>query len=388
MYWNGSAVVKFNTDGSLSVGTTTIAGGFNYQAVATTSNILNIASSTGATVMRINNAGAVSIGTTSSPGFFTVMGTSTSNIAFFGATGGTGCALTATGALNCSSDASFKKNIDVTTYGLDAILSLSPKAFNWNFELDGATKTLGFIAQDVQGIVPELVTTDSNGKLALNQTGLIPLLVNAMKEMNAKIFSSATTSAITIEEITASSTISVDAKLKALGVNAKQANEMLAQLASSTSATSSTTTTETVTYSTSTQSIWTNASGTACAYNFENGCNLSSTTLVMIPATTTTSTTTETFVGKLIARIIGEVKAFFGKEIITEKICVGTANDKICLNKIQLESLLNANPPATTSNPSPASTSTPESTPIVPDTVPTTETTSAPAPEPTPEPAI
>jgi hypothetical protein len=58
--------MRINADGSLSVGTTTVAGGFNYQAVATTSPIFSIASSTGANVFRINSNGTVGIGTTSS----------------------------------------------------------------------------------------------------------------------------------------------------------------------------------------------------------------------------------------------------------------------------------------------------------------------------------
>jgi hypothetical protein len=56
--------MRINADGSLSVGTTTVAGGFNYQAIATTSPILSIASSTGAAVFRINANGTVGMGTT------------------------------------------------------------------------------------------------------------------------------------------------------------------------------------------------------------------------------------------------------------------------------------------------------------------------------------
>jgi alpha-tubulin suppressor-like RCC1 family protein len=55
--------MRINADGSLSVGTTTIAGGFNYQAIATSSNIFSIASSTGANVFTISAAGGVGIGT-------------------------------------------------------------------------------------------------------------------------------------------------------------------------------------------------------------------------------------------------------------------------------------------------------------------------------------
>jgi hypothetical protein len=55
--------MRINADGSLSVGTTTIAGGFNYQAISTSSPIFSIASSTGANVFTISAAGGVGIGT-------------------------------------------------------------------------------------------------------------------------------------------------------------------------------------------------------------------------------------------------------------------------------------------------------------------------------------
>ncbi len=50
---------------------------------------------------------------------------------------------------------------------------------------DPRNKTMiGFLAQDVQNIFPELVSTDEDGYLSLDYMGLIPILVEAVKELN------------------------------------------------------------------------------------------------------------------------------------------------------------------------------------------------------------
>ncbi|MGV8137735.1 MAG: tail fiber domain-containing protein [Mangrovibacterium sp.] len=45
----------------------------------------------------------------------------------------------------------------------------------------------GFIAQDVQKVFPDLVSRDADGKLAIDYLGLIPVLVEAIKEQQAEI---------------------------------------------------------------------------------------------------------------------------------------------------------------------------------------------------------
>lgn len=47
--------------------------------------------------------------------------------------------------------------------------------------------TYGFIAQEVERVLPQLVTTTPDGLKALNYDGIIPFLVEAIKEQNAKI---------------------------------------------------------------------------------------------------------------------------------------------------------------------------------------------------------
>jgi hypothetical protein len=51
---------------------------------------------------------------------------------------------------------------------------------------DGKQK-IGVLAQDIQEVFPELVSVDDNKMLAVNYQGLVPVLINAMKEQNGRM---------------------------------------------------------------------------------------------------------------------------------------------------------------------------------------------------------
>ena len=52
--------------------------------------------------------------------------------------------------------------------------------------MDSATQ-IGLIAQEVQKQFPELVKENSEGELGVNYSGMIPLLLNAVKEQQKLI---------------------------------------------------------------------------------------------------------------------------------------------------------------------------------------------------------
>ena len=62
-------------------------------------------------------------------------------------------------------------------------------------QIDGKTYTIknngiekiGILAQEVQKVFPELVSEDKNEMLAVNYQGLVPVLINALKEQDEKI---------------------------------------------------------------------------------------------------------------------------------------------------------------------------------------------------------
>jgi hypothetical protein len=98
-----------------------------------------------------------------------------------------------------ASDIRLKKNITPITYGLNTISALNPVGFNWadGFDWVETDKTLlGFIAQEVQEVLPEAVEAFSGetklndtiitDALRVNEKFIIPVLVKAIQELKAE----------------------------------------------------------------------------------------------------------------------------------------------------------------------------------------------------------
>jgi hypothetical protein len=134
-----------------------------------------------------SGGGSVGFGTNTPSAPLEVV-TSGATVAKFTGSGGSTSCIISSSTLSCSSDSRLKKNIDNISYGLDIVKQLRPVDYNWNFEADGTVKSLGFIAQEVQALVPNLVTTDtSTGYLQLNTIGFAPILTKAIQELDIKI---------------------------------------------------------------------------------------------------------------------------------------------------------------------------------------------------------
>ena len=99
------------------------------------------------------------------------------------------------------SDIRLKQNVTTITAGLDKVMGLNPVKFNWieNFSPDEQGKAmLGFIAQEVESIIPEAVEGFSDGSsiivgettvenpLRVNEKFIIPVLVKAIQELKAE----------------------------------------------------------------------------------------------------------------------------------------------------------------------------------------------------------
>ena len=52
-----------------------------------------------------------------------------------------------------------------------------------SYEMKGKQK-IGVLAQEIQEVFPELVSEDDNEMLAVNYQGLVPVLINALKEQD------------------------------------------------------------------------------------------------------------------------------------------------------------------------------------------------------------
>jgi hypothetical protein len=86
------------------------------------------------------------------------------------------------------SDRRLKENIEnISQTDKDKLLQLVPKTYNF-IKDDKKVKKYGLIAQEVEGLFPEIVTTNSvNDIKALNYIDLIPLLLEKVKELDTTI---------------------------------------------------------------------------------------------------------------------------------------------------------------------------------------------------------
>ena len=83
---------------------------------------------------------------------------------------------------NSLSDLNFKENVKTIESPLKTVLQLRGVSFDWK---NNGKSSMGLIAQELNDIIPELVT-DTNPK-TVNYNGLIGLLIEAVKELNEKI---------------------------------------------------------------------------------------------------------------------------------------------------------------------------------------------------------
>jgi Chaperone of endosialidase len=185
---NGSESVNFidmgiNGGGNTSTG---VLGGANTAYLYSTGNdfvignganskdlvFFTTASSTSTERMRLLNAGHLVPGTTNSYDL--------------GSTSLRWRTIYSNNVLN-TSDARLKTSIKNLNYGLSSILNLRPVEYHWKEGAD-KDKKIGFLAQELRGVIPEVVVGDeSKETLAVNYIELIPVLVNAIKEQQAQI---------------------------------------------------------------------------------------------------------------------------------------------------------------------------------------------------------
>jgi hypothetical protein len=88
-----------------------------------------------------------------------------------------------------TSDRRLKTNIGSINNGLAKVLTLDGIVYNWN-ELankDLDVKEVGVIAQQIQAVLPEAVVEREDGYLTVKYERIIPLLIEAIKELSAEV---------------------------------------------------------------------------------------------------------------------------------------------------------------------------------------------------------
>jgi hypothetical protein len=91
------------------------------------------------------------------------------------------------GSIYNPSDKNLKQNIEpITDDKSNSIINLEPVKFNYKDDKE-QRKHLGFIAQDVEKIYPELVTGSLNNVKSINYVEFIPLLVLKIQNQQKEI---------------------------------------------------------------------------------------------------------------------------------------------------------------------------------------------------------
>ena len=91
--------------------------------------------------------------------------------------------LTFAGSWTNTSDISFKENIEDIPYGIDAVKQLKPRQYNIK---DYAPKQIGFIAQEIETVIPEVVSGEEGSK-GIAYGNITPVLTAALQEAITKI---------------------------------------------------------------------------------------------------------------------------------------------------------------------------------------------------------
>jgi hypothetical protein len=191
--------------------------GTDFQITAENSNALNFITA-GTTRMWVANNGWVGINTsapsanlhvngsalinsiqggqTNGAGNFHLdaWGSGTTRGIYLNWSGGTGGAYVGNGAsapgqitasaFNVSSDRTLKENIEPIQGALDIVAKMRGVRFDWKDKKFGSEKQVGVIAQEVQAVLPELVSlSKETKKLTVNYAGLVSPLIQAVKEI-------------------------------------------------------------------------------------------------------------------------------------------------------------------------------------------------------------
>jgi hypothetical protein len=93
------------------------------------------------------------------------------------------------GSACTASSARFKENVQDLSYGIDDVMNLRAVSYNYKAETNmGPGTKLGFIAEEMYQVIPEVVTLDDNGNVfGLDYALLTSVLTKAAQELNSKV---------------------------------------------------------------------------------------------------------------------------------------------------------------------------------------------------------
>jgi len=94
-----------------------------------------------------------------------------------------------TGQLNATnfnslSDMTLKSDIQTLNNALDSVLKMRGVSFKWK---ENGQKTIGVIAQEVEKVIPEIVSTNKYGEKSVSYGNMIGLLIESIKDLEKEI---------------------------------------------------------------------------------------------------------------------------------------------------------------------------------------------------------
>ena len=206
----GNTCLLNNSTGSRNVAMGNFAGNFTdggnnnvfigygtYSSNVTGSDNTCIGSGSGASIVNLNNITAIGKNALADASNTFVLGNS--NVVGWGfgvqpgaaafrvgstTLNGNGATLTLAGVWTNASDRTKKKNIQPINYGLETVLKLNPVQYDWKGKNN--LHDIGFIAQEVKKLVPEIVYGDE-GEMTLSYAQITAILVKAIQQQQKQI---------------------------------------------------------------------------------------------------------------------------------------------------------------------------------------------------------
>ena len=173
---SGAERARINSSGQAIIGATSLTAG------TTTANCLMTVGGTASPMMKWQS--------TTGPHAWDLYTSSGANFYFSYDASDKASINSSTGVYTALSDVNKKKDFEASTIGLAEVLQLQPKLFRMLDDADDSPKELGFIAQEVQSLIPQAYVEQEGGNgtfIGLQDRPIIAALTKAIQEQQAII---------------------------------------------------------------------------------------------------------------------------------------------------------------------------------------------------------
>jgi hypothetical protein len=158
---NNSEAMRIANDGSLLVGTTANIGA-------------------NAKIYAVGSGKGIAVGTVPGSATFRHLYMNTSDTSLYFFNDANYASLNGSGAWTNASDARLKKNIFDIKYGLADVLKAQPRSYQMHAVVGDF---VGFVAQELQEVIPEVVSGDPEKQLGVDYGSLVAVAFKAIKEL-------------------------------------------------------------------------------------------------------------------------------------------------------------------------------------------------------------